>query len=66
VWHFTPVIPALRRQRQEEHEFKASLGLQSENWSQNKTNKQKKSKENKTTPKTNTKDREPLQKKIET
>jgi hypothetical protein len=26
AWWFTPIIPALRRLRQEDHEFKASLG----------------------------------------
>lgn len=27
VWSHTPVIPTLRRLRQEDHEFEASLGL---------------------------------------
>jgi hypothetical protein len=35
VWWYTPVIPALRRLMQEEHEFEASLGYI------NKRNKQK-------------------------
>jgi hypothetical protein len=46
VWWYTPIIPALRRLRQEDHKFKASLDYKERHYPKNKIKQENEIKQN--------------------